>query len=322
VASILKKIVGRFNPKGQNLHSEKIFVSAFGKHPGWDDHIDDIGLDTDILVTVKRILYVQGIGANIDCGSWEKLQGDQRLAGFKHLFAWRLYGNLVVGRMWSSQDGKGRTSYPMVVCVQCSNLPLRWVFENILPALERIEKSCVATTSQTDVKVILEKAQMEFRQLVRQTKKSALSHTELPNVLSDLAQSPKMEADREGLLRILYHIDREVTRYQPDMNKTRSTRATLLRVPVSQPDMSQNAFLWLSFLLNKFDKDMPVLALIPLEKSWIDIIIGEPTDSQLYCLRASLTMIPLTSSIPYNMGSEFVEQTTELIEKSKSQPNS
>ena len=322
MASIIKKIVGLFNPKGQNVDSEKIFVSAFGKHPGWDDHIDDIGLDTDILVTAKRILYVQGIGANIDCGSWEKLQEDQRLAGFKHLFAWWLYGNLVVGRMWSSQDGKGRTSYPMVVCVQCSNLPLHWVFENILPALEKIEETCVATTSPTDVKAVLEKAQIEFRQLVQQTQKSTLSHIELPNVLADLAHSPKMESDREGLLRILYHIDREVTRYQPDSSKTRTTRATLLRVPVSQPDMSQRAFLWLSFLLNKFDSDMPVLVLIPLEKSWIDIIIGIPTDSQLYCLRASLTMIPLTSSIPYNMGSEFIEQTTELIEKSKSQPDS
>jgi hypothetical protein len=197
-------------------------------------------------------------------------------------------------------------------------LPLHWVFKNILPALEKIEEACVATTSPTDVKGALEKSQMEFRQLVRKTQKSVLSHTVLPHVLADLAQSHKMDTDREGLLRILYHIDREVTRYQSDTNKTRTTRATLLRVPVSQLDMSQSAF----FLLNKFDSDMPVLVLTPLEKSWIDIIIGIPTDSQLYCLRASLTMIPLTSSIPYNMGSDFIEQTTGLIEESKSQPDS
>ncbi|MCJ7729252.1 MAG: hypothetical protein MUO27_05180, partial [Sedimentisphaerales bacterium] len=146
MGSILKKIVERFNARGQEAASERVFVAAFGKHPGWDDHIDDIGLETDILVAVKRILYVQGIGGNIDSGNWEKLQEDQRLEGFRHLFVWRMDDYLVVGRMWSSRDGKGRTSYPMVVCVQCRQLPLEWVFENILPSLESIEKICIATT--------------------------------------------------------------------------------------------------------------------------------------------------------------------------------
>jgi len=68
--SAIKKIVKRFYPKGQDDPSEKVFVAAFGKHPAWDDHIDDIGLDMDTLIAAKRILYVQGIGGNIDSGSW------------------------------------------------------------------------------------------------------------------------------------------------------------------------------------------------------------------------------------------------------------
>ncbi|OHB64186.1 MAG: hypothetical protein A2168_00735 [Planctomycetes bacterium RBG_13_50_24] len=65
-----------------------------------------------------------------------------------------------------------------------------------------------------------------------------------------------------------------------------------------------------------FGKNTPVLILIPLRNNWIDIIIGEPTELQLYCLRASLKVIPLTSSIPYNMDSEFTDQANRLIEDS------
>jgi hypothetical protein len=324
LGSILKKIVARFNARGQEAPSERVFVAAFGKHPGWDDHIDDIGLETDILVAVKRILYVQGIGGNIDSGNWEKLQEDQRLEEFRHLFVWRMDDNLVVGRLWSSRDGKGRTSYPMVVCVQCRQLPLEWVFENILPSLESIEKICVATTSPTDVKETLENAQTEFRRLVQQSPPVADSSVVPLDVLVKLAECPEMGADHEGLLRILYHIEREITRYRPDASKGETVRPTLLRVPVSASAMLQNTLLWFGFLLNKLIKDMPVLVLMSLENSWIDIIIGEPTESQLYCLRASLRMIPLTSTIPYNMGSEFIARANKLIEESRGEktPNS
>jgi len=310
---MLKRIVGRFDSDGHNAHSKKVFVAAFGKHPGWDDHIDDIGLNTDILVSVKRILYIQGIAPNIDCGRWEQLQDDQRLAEFKHLFFWRLNGNFVIGRMWSSSDGKGRTSYPMIVCVQCPKLSLHWIFENIAPALQRIQGICTATTSPADVQTALENAQREFRQLVRQDKSSARSRVKLPHLLATLSRFPEMGIDHQGLLRILYHMQREVTRYKPDNSKRKAVRPTLLRVPVSQPEMMQRALLWLAFLLKKFHGDIPVLAIIPLQESWLDIIIGEPTDSHLSCLRSSLNTIPLTSSIPYNMGPEFIEQTAKLI---------
>ena len=156
LASILKKIVKRFNQRGQDAASERVFTAAFGKHPGWDDHIDDIGLDTDVLVAVKRILYIQGIGSNIDSGSWDKLEQNQQVEKFGHAFVWCMNGYVVVGRLWSSRDGKGRSSYPMVVCVQCSQLPLPWVLKNILPRLEEIEQACTGTTSADDVRRIVE----------------------------------------------------------------------------------------------------------------------------------------------------------------------
>jgi hypothetical protein len=50
----------------------------------------------------------------------------------------------------------------------------------------------------------------------------------------------------------------------------------------------------------------------------MDMVVGEPTNEQLYCLRVALSAIPLTSSIPYKMGPDFVERVNKLIGDSPS----
>ena len=320
--SAIKKIVKRFYSKGQGEPSEKVTVAAFGKHPAWDDHIDDIGLDTDTLITAKRILYVQGIGGNIDSGSWSKLENNQQIENFNHVFVWYMGRNIIVGRLWSSRDGKGRTSYPMIVCVQCCQLSLKWIFENIVPGLEKIESACTETTSADDVRTIMENAQKEFRQLAKQSPPC----TDLLEInyvaLNKIAECFESERNHVGLLRILYHIERESERYKPDgaeskKNKILTLRPILLRVPTSPPPVPEGIVWWIAFLLEKLGANVPLLILMPQKNTWIDIIIGEPAAAQLYCLRAPLQGVPLTSSVPYNMDTEFISRTDKLIENSR-----
>ncbi len=318
MSSPLKRFARRFIPKGKDVSSERVFVAAFGKHPGWDDHIDDIGLETDIIIAAKRILYVQGVGGNIDSGSWDKLQENQPIEEFEHALVWCMDGNLIVGRLWSSRDGKGRTSYPMVVCVQCCQLPLEWVLKNILPLLERVEKTCTATTSAADVRLTIENTQKEFRQLTQQCEPSPILPAVRTDVMAKLIKYPEMGGpNHQGLLRILYHIEREVGRDYLDTPKGANFRPTLLRIPISPPPVIESVLLWINFLLTKFSINTSVLLLMPLQKQWMDIIIGEPTNLQLYCLRASLRVIPLTSSIPYNLSPEFIDRVKQLIEDSR-----
>ncbi|HRJ50164.1 MAG TPA: hypothetical protein PKU91_06505, partial [Phycisphaerales bacterium] len=116
--------------KGQARDSAAIYLAAFGKHPGWDDHIEDIGIETETLATVRRIIYTECISGNIDSGAWEKLSDDQRLPAFAHEFVWCLAPSgkepprVIVGRLWSSRDGKGRSKYPMAVYCQGDGIPL------------------------------------------------------------------------------------------------------------------------------------------------------------------------------------------------------
>jgi hypothetical protein len=317
LASFLRKITKHLDPRKRDNNLEKVFLSAFGKHPGWDDHIDDIGLETEILIDTKRAIYVQGIGGNIDSGSWDKLPNNHRLEKYKHVFFWCRGENTIVGRLWSSMDGKGRKSYPMVVCAQCVQLPPTWVLDNISPRLEKIEEICTTTNSALEVHKTIDNFQTEFRQLAQRYQPSASLSGMHPDALNRLAECPETGVGYEGLIRILYYIEREISRYHSGSPSGKPLRPTLLRVPLSSLSKTENMLLWISFLLAKFGDNASVLVFIPLGESWMDIILGEPTNMQLYCLRAFLDAVPLTSSIPYAIDSEFIDRAKRLIEDSR-----
>ncbi len=140
---------------GSGKHEPAAHLAAFGKHPGWNDHLDDLGLDTNPLVSAKRMLYMQGISQNIDAGAWEALEAGEpgasraaiaRLDLFRHDFLWNLPdGNnqaLLAGRLWSSSDGKGRAKYPMVLCAQIAGMPDGFFTEFVFPFLTRVHERC------------------------------------------------------------------------------------------------------------------------------------------------------------------------------------
>ena len=312
--SAFRRFLGRFRIARRELQSERVFVGAFGKHPGWDDHIDDIGLETDVLIAAKRKLYVQGIGGNVDSGSWDRLAGDHRIEDFDRQIFWHMDGRLIAGRMWSSQDGKGRRSYPFIVCVECRKLPTQWILENVLPQLEKIKRDCTATDSAKGVRLAIQQARQNLRRSAQRCESSSNSMVANPNALSKLAERHEAGLDREGLLRILYHIDREVGCLHPGLTKGKTSRSALLRLPTCPETSLEDTFLWSSFLLTKLGTSSSILVLVPpVDNGWIDLIVGEPTESQLYCLRASTKVIPLTSTIPYNISSEFVNRADRLI---------
>src|SRR3954468_13704104 len=95
-------------PRRFSASGRYVALAAFGKHPGWDDHIEDLGLETESLNFAKLVLYVNGIRRQNVSGVWEKLDSAQQLPGFQHVFVWQRGGQLLIGRMWSSSDGKGR----------------------------------------------------------------------------------------------------------------------------------------------------------------------------------------------------------------------
>lgn len=299
----------------------QVFLAAFGKHPGWDDHIEEIGVETEHLASLKQLLYVQGIGGTIDAGAWDDLSDAQRIGGFEHVFLCRTAGDMVVGRLWSSTDGKGRSRYPMVVCVQCTNLPLPWVLREILPALAEVEARCKEVTTATEVVAITDQARRQLRDLAESADTGDPAFVVSPRSVAELADRPEMLDGHEGLLRILYQMERETSDYARGNLAAATRNGTLrpiqMRVPACGDSPDEIIPRWLAFLFARLDSAAEVWAIYRTGHTWLDIVVGEPVPNQFFCFQASQEALPLASEIPYTLDDAFRVSANQLIDDAR-----
>ena len=275
---------------------------AFGKHPGWNDHLDDIGLDTEPLIAAKQYLYVQGIGGVIDEGQWEALPNGDALAEFHHTFVWTDDRDTLVGKLWSSSDGKGRTKYPMVVSAHFSNRNAPGI-PDATPLLDHLEQSCRATTSPDDVQRFIGQARMAAAQFIE-------APAPQPAPRAEFARSLGIEPGSETAERIAYSVESAFAAL--DATGVGKARLNLklgqfkgqpqqIRLPAdpAQPLASQR--FWREFFNSNIPAGAPQLYLAPASSPWLDIIVGLPTARQLFCLRAGDKALPLANDIPFNL---------------------
>jgi hypothetical protein len=319
--SFLRNFFSRFG-SSKAPPSRRVLLAAFGKHPGWDDHVE-IGLESERLIEVRRVLYVEGVGGNVESGAWDRLGAQQRLPEFKHMFVWARPDGAQVGRLWSSRDGKGRTRYPMVVCADCVGLPLNWAVEVVLPVLATVEAACAQTTEAPAVNQAVATGVRELRNAVtlngelRPPGNAAARH-----VVSYLLGRPEIGADGRGLLAVLYQLVRDTAPgYELDrpelVSEAVRSHSVHLRVPACGDSPADAALLWANFIRSQLGADVPVLTLQHASASWLDVIAGPPVASQFYCLLATPAALPLTTDIPYQLDSAFVERANRFLESHK-----
>ena len=314
MGSLLKKISSHLKQARSSVANDRMLVAAFGKHPAWDDHIDDISLSTELLVSAKRLLYVQGIGENIDSGAWEKLQDKDQAIEFKHAFMWYHQGDLLVGRLSASRDGRGRTRYPMVLCAHCGGLPLERVGQHVLSELSAAEQHCAAAATQAAVQRIISQTQEKLCAWVSTSDRPKHVVPAISQVLAQLSRLPELASHEEGLLRILYHIEREVGDMQQCSSQALVQHPVHIRAPLETEYSDERSHLWLDFFLALFGRQTSVALFLPQDREWIDIVAVEPTPAHLYALRALAQAIPLTHTIPYTINEEFKGRIKKMSE--------
>jgi len=305
----LKKLLAK-GPDGPTVS-----LAMFGKHPGWDDHMEDLGLDTEFLVHVKQKLYVDGIGGNVDTGSWENLDPGQVLDGFDHTFLWVGGEQRIVGRFWSSSDGKGRTKYPLFVCAGGFGLPLGWYISEALPLLEILEASIKQAASADQVRAQVSAA----RERLRGAAQTVGPEGPKRNALVAMGHAVSKEERELALVRILYQMERELGAYRVpkaggSRTKLADVRSQHMRVPAAYEDVAQSLSAWLEFVLTDVAPAVPVLVMRCAGCPWVDIYIGDPTAAQFYALRANTMVIPLTSEIPYSIDEGFRSAALSRLE--------
>src|SRR6202011_2482738 len=139
----------------------KIQVAGFGKHPAWDDHIDDIGLTTESLVLTKQLLYSEGIATHLASGAWDQIERSGNAIEFDHRFVWGRDQQAIVGAIWSSADRKGRARFPLVICAQADFEGVRAI-DYLFDPVERLGALCRETKTQEETRGAFDRAQREL----------------------------------------------------------------------------------------------------------------------------------------------------------------
>jgi hypothetical protein len=296
--------------------SPRAYLAAFGKHPGWNDHIDDLGLDTESLALAKQRIYLEGISTQIDSGAWNKLDSSQLLDGFDHLFLWRRAHNGLLGCLASSSDGKGRTRYPIILCTQFSGIPLKAVLHELRPALETALGACRATDSAETVRQVVGRARESIRSLIARVTADGAPEKTLADAARQLSQSTPSLSD-ERMLRILYQIKNNLAPWARDRSSTDQSNGAAtgvhLRLPRIVQDENEALAVWSTFLGSQLGPNAPLLLVLPRRGEWIDAIIGEPSAADFFGLRANRRAIPCASEVPYDMDKTFQTEATALL---------
>jgi hypothetical protein len=311
MSSLMKWFKRWLNGPTDSRQGGRVTVAAFGKHPGWADFMDDIGLVTPALVATKWF-YVEGIEKNI--GRWAELESRQSALGFGHAFVWCRDSDIVAGRLWPSQDHQGRSSYPMVVCAHCQHVAVRWVYDRVLPRLASLETECRNSDSASGVLACISACQEDLQTALDTFSSSEQQRCERVDRVGQLTDYSGLGLDDEGLIRVLYHIDREMSAglVRP-IGRGGDTHSADARIPVSATHLVEASILWTSLLLSQYGQHTGVLIIIPQHGTWIDVIVGDPVPAQLYCLRAPLEGLPLTNTVVYRISDEFAEKVRQRV---------
>jgi hypothetical protein len=241
------------------------FFGVFGKHPGWDDHIEDLPLPTASIVTAKQLLYVSGIGSQISSGAWVRLPAEACLPEFNHYLLWVRGRQFIVGRLWASRDGKRRAHFPMAAVIHGINLPVCAAFGTPLKQLEEVAAGCRATTSANGVRNVISRV---------------FGETPITPDHSPVEDSATLSTRRSSVAGL-----------------TRDLRGNLpprCRLPSDPADSLRSLRFWSHICTSLAPPDVPLLFFVAPRAPWLDVIAREPMPTQFFCLRAGLAALPFT----------------------------
>ena len=290
-----------------------IHLAAFGKHPGWDDHIPGVGLDTESLAYLKHAFYVTGIGGQIDAGAWEKLEAGKRVEGFEHAFIWARNGHLLMGRLWSSTDRKGRSKYPMILAVDSTGISPGYLLTNVWRELDALRTNCRTLTAAEAVESACRTTLTEMRSRLEFLREME-GDIKIPvEARRQFLEHPDFGGGQVGLLRILH----ELTGLSA-VTKSRKAAAGSsppgrhLRVPAIGRAHDEIFRLWLDFLQRAIPSGTPLLLIWREGAGWLDVTVGEPAGGDFFCLQAAPLAVPLSTQIPYELGPELAGRLQQL----------
>lgn len=299
-----------------------VYLGAFGKHPGWDDHIEPIGLESEQLLAARDILYVRGIGGAIDAALWDK-KPEEALPGIAHVFSWNGDSDTLIGRMWSSADGKGRARYPMVAVAHLG-IPFSYSLAvRTERVLATVEARCRQATTADEVRGIFSGGGDELRASLAQPA-DALGAEPDRATCSRLATAMGL-GEGQTFARVLYTLEGVGRAFAHASKASGKISLKMLegdlpsqqcRLPADPNDPVGSIACWQKVMTEYCSPKLPpMLFLQPLGHPWVDLVVGKLTSAHLYCLRANEAALPPASAVPYELDSAFLQTAADFLGK-------
>ncbi len=307
MANFFQRLLGPSRRPVTKTGPPRLVLAAFGKHPGWNDHIPGIGMETEALAQLKQTMYVSGIGGRIDAGAWTGLAEEKRLEGFDHTFLSVRGGQNITGCLFSSADGLRRREYPMVLCVDGGGANAGFILPPAQSELDRLRVACRATASAEQVTTECRLAQDRLRGILAGPSSTLPPTVALPSeIRRRFLEHRDLGPDRIGLLRALHELGAYGDPARPvATGPGAKVRSCHLRLPRAADSLNGSLLLWAEFFGCAVSASTPLLLLTRAGVDWLDVIIGEPISDDFFCLQASLTALPLASQIPYDLTPEL-----------------
>ncbi len=251
--------------------------------------------------------------------TWEKLEREKRLEGFDHAFLWLQAGHVLLGQLWSSSDRKGRSKYPMVLCVDGEGVAPGYVLTKVQPELERLRDACQKVVTADQVTAECRTAQDRLRSLLNDRASKALEMTPTLEARRRFLDQRELGPERIGLLRALHELGTALGSLTGARGlkpgAAGSLRSCHLRLPLASESPGQALPMWAAFLRCALPETVPLLLMARHGVNWLDAVIGETVSEDFFCLQASPKALPLATEIPYDIASELKERLRELEAK-------
>lgn len=236
-------------------------LALFGKHPAWDDHMDDLGLATDSLRMCKRLLYIEGIAAN---AARQLSLSEEQAAGlfpYRHFLLWSRAREMILLRLVESEDGRGRGYFPLVAAAHFATANPEQSLAEFLIVLRTFTDECRSLSGRDEVRRLHHHAQEDLQSSFRRIENSKIAQE-------------------------------SATQEEVDAMRSAATDGSFVRVgiPVTRYDLSK------SFgALTGFFPDQPMLLAQRDGDSVIKACLGQPSKGDFWFLRKNNDIATWTS---------------------------
>lgn len=286
--------------------NSRLHLALFGKHPCWNDHMEDFGLRTPSLLEFKRRLYYEGIGGRLDSGAWRDLAPEHRIETFDHELLWTGPTGVIFAVLWHSADAGGRAAYPMVAAAHFLTPRLPAKVGPVFGALQQVAQDCRDARQREALAAAqshgLERLIQAARALVPMS-----AQTWERACREDFLNHEGFGSGGDGFARLFYAL----TEYQ---NLNPATRNTFCYRVTDGGAGTESLSLWQTLLRSQLDSAHSLLACRCRTQPWVDMLAGDFPAEEFFRLKAGPGELPLVTDIPYTVPDELKEQTRMVLE--------